>query len=68
MALSRWAERLGVDRSDVRFFMGAAMLGGGLGCALAPSWGCVAVGVLVVSSNLVEWVAVLRSRQEGGEG
>ena len=65
MALSRWVRT--IDASDARFLLGAGLLGGGLGWALAPAWGLVAVGVLVVAPNLVEWAAVLCSRQEGGE-
>ena len=65
MVLSRWAKS--VDKSDARFLLGMGLIGGGLAWAIAPAWGAVAVGALIVAPNVVEWVSALVSRQEGGE-
>lgn len=64
--MSRWAKAIGADRSDAIYLSGTALIGGGLGWATAPAWGCVAVGSLLIGGYLLQFAAACRIGK-GGE-
>lgn len=62
--MSRWVKKINPNLAERA--AGLACVGGGVGWAVSPAWGVVAVGALILGFDVLDWLLTWAKAQPKG--